>query len=107
LEDLGLLELLASFLENHYGDPEGPTGTDVPREILVPVQPANEEVMREWLAMLRGTKVAIRVPERGAKRKLLATVEENAREAFSQSRLKRASDFAARARALHELKDHP
>ena len=106
VEDLEPPELLASFLENLYGDPEGPTGTDVPREILVPVQPANEEVMLEWLAMLRRTKVAIRVPERGAKRKLLATVEDNAREAFAQSRLKRASDFAARARALNELKDH-
>jgi excinuclease ABC subunit C len=106
VEDLDPPELLASFLENLYGDPEGPTGTDVPREILVPVQPANEEVMLEWLAMLRGTRVAIRVPERGAKRKLLATVEDNAREAFSQSRLKRASDFAARSRALNELQDH-
>jgi excinuclease ABC subunit C len=49
--------------------------------------------------------VAIRVPERGATRKLLATVEDNSREAFAQSRLKRASDFAARSRALNELKD--
>jgi excinuclease ABC subunit C len=106
VEDLDPPELLASFLENLYGDPDGPTGTDVPKEILVPVVPANEEVMLEWLAMLRGTKVAIRVPERGAKRKLLATVEDNAREGFSQSRLKRASDFAARSRALNELKDH-
>ena len=106
VEDLEPPELLASFLENLYGDVAGPVGNDVPKEILVPVQPANEEVMLEWLAMLRGTKVAIRVPERGAKRKLLATVEDNAREGFSQSRLKRASDFAARSRALNELKDH-
>lgn len=105
VEELDPPELLASFLENLYGDVDGPTGTDVPKEILVPVAPANEEVMTEWLAMLRRTKVAIRVPERGAKRKLLTTVEENSREAFAQSRLKRASDFAARSRALNELKD--
>src|SRR5207248_11388362 len=30
VEDLDPPELLASFLENLYGDPEGPTGTDVP-----------------------------------------------------------------------------
>jgi excinuclease ABC subunit C len=106
VEELDSPELLASFLENLYGDPDGPTGTDVPREILVPVVPANEEVMIEWLAMLRGTKVAIRVPERGAKRTLLATVEDNAREGFAQSRLKRATDFAARSRALNELQEH-
>src|SRR3989440_7320904 len=80
VEDLEPPELLASFLENLYGDPEGPTGTDVPREILVPVQPANEEVMREWLALLRRTQGALRVPQRGADRKLLATAADDARE---------------------------
>src|SRR3984893_10460659 len=99
VEELDPPELLASFLENLYGDPDGPTGTDVPKEILVPVVPANEEVMLEWLALLRGAEVGLRVPARGAERKLLATVEDNAREGFSQSRLKRARDFAARSRA--------
>jgi excinuclease ABC subunit C len=45
------------------------------------------------------------VPQRGEKRKLMGTVEDNAREAFVQSRLKRATDFAARARALNALQE--
>ena len=104
VEDLSPSELVASFLENLYG--EGSNPREVPKEVLVSVLPAGEEVLREWLGMLRGSKVAIRVPERGAKRKLLATVEDNAREAFAQSRLKRATDFASRSRALNELKEH-
>ena len=102
VEDLDAPELLASFLENLYGEAQG---RDVPREILVPALPAGQDVLSAWLAMQRGSKVRVRVPERGPKRKLLATVEDNAREAFAQSRLKRASDFAARSRALNELKD--
>jgi excinuclease ABC subunit C len=101
VEELSPPELLESFLENLYGG-----GQEVPREILVPVAPADEELLAEWLALHRGGRVAIRVPERGAKRKLLATVEDNAREAFAQSRLKRATDFAARSRALNELQEH-
>src|SRR5207253_5500538 len=50
--------------------------------------------------------VAVRLGGGGAKRKLVATVEDNARDAFAQSRLKRATDFAARSRALNELQEH-
>jgi excinuclease ABC subunit C len=101
VEDLSPEELVASFLEDLYGDSQ-----EVPREILVPVLPADQEVLEAWLRLQRGSRVAVRVPERGAKRALLSTVEDNAREAFAQSRLKRSVDFASRARALNELQDH-
>jgi excinuclease ABC subunit C len=101
VEDLSAEELVASFLEDLYAE-----GQEVPKEILVPVAPADGEVLREWLSLQRGSKVAVRVPERGAKRALLATVEDNAKEAFAQSRLKRSADFAARSRALNELQEH-
>jgi excinuclease ABC subunit C len=43
------------------------------------------------------------VPERGTKRKLMETVTQNAREQFQRHKLRRASDFGARSRALSEL----
>jgi excinuclease ABC subunit C len=49
--------------------------------------------------------VTIAVPERGAKRKLMETVRQNARDAFQRHKLKRASDFGARSRALADLGD--
>jgi excinuclease ABC subunit C len=101
VEELSDAALVASFLENLYGDE-----SDVPREVLVPVVPENAEVIEDWLTLRRGSKVRVRVPERGAKRSLLSTVTENASQAFATSRLKRASDFAARTRALNELQDH-
>jgi RNase adaptor protein for sRNA GlmZ degradation len=49
--------------------------------------------------------VRFHVPQRGAKLAFLETVTENAREAFQRTRLKRASDFESRSRALKELQD--
>jgi excinuclease ABC subunit C len=53
----------------------------------------------------RTGRVHIRVPQRGSKRELLATVTRNATEAFAQHKLRRASDHNARARALVALQD--
>ncbi|MBW3588835.1 MAG: excinuclease ABC subunit UvrC [Actinobacteria bacterium] len=101
VEDLSEDELLESFVENFYSEQN-----EVPKEVLVPVIPASREVLEDWLSLLRGSRVRIKVPERGSKRKLLRTVEENARDAFAQSRLKRAGDFAARSKALNDLQHH-
>jgi excinuclease ABC subunit C len=63
------------------------------------------DVYREWLTMQRGSRVDIRVPQRGQKRQLAETVTQNAQEAFTRHRLKRASDHNSRAKALNELQD--
>jgi excinuclease ABC subunit C len=49
--------------------------------------------------------VSIRVPQRGDKKSLLETVARNAAQAFTQHKLKRASDLTARSQALSELQD--
>jgi excinuclease ABC subunit C len=61
--------------------------------------------LTEWLCDLRGTKVALRIPQRGDKRALLSTVERNAEQAFVQSKLRRASDLTARSQALSQLQE--
>jgi len=97
VEDLDTAQLVARFIERLYADSE------VPKQVLVPVEPDDHDVLERWLTEERGTKVRIRVPERGAKRSLLATVTQNATQAFTQHGLKRSSDFAARSRQLNEL----
>ena len=79
--------------------------TTFPREILVPVAPEDRELYEEFLALNRGAKVRIRVPQRGGKRELLATATLNARESFARHKLRRASDHNARARALLALQE--
>ena len=100
VEDLETPELLGRFLETLYVEQE------VPKQVLVPVEPADKDLLQRWLTEKRGSRVVIRVPQRGEKRALLETVSGNAKESFTQHRLKRSTDFAARSRQLRELQEH-
>ncbi|HEX9124273.1 MAG TPA: excinuclease ABC subunit UvrC [Actinomycetota bacterium] len=98
VEELDRPQLIASFIRQLYMERE-----EVPPRVLVPERPADEEVLAEWLAARRDGRVFLAVPERGAKRKLMEVVAQNAREHFQRHKLRRASDFGARSRALSEL----
>jgi excinuclease ABC subunit C len=100
VEDVSGAELVGNVLEGLYAEA---AANDVPREVLVPEEPDDAELYTTWLTGLRGSKVRIRVPQRGGKRALQATVTQNAKEEFVRHRLKRASDHNARARALNAL----
>jgi excinuclease ABC subunit C len=100
VEDLDRAELVASFVRQLYMERE-----EVPTRVLVPAVPDGRDLLEAWLVQRRGTNVTIAVPERGAKRQLMDVVTRNAAEAFHRHKLKRASDFGARSRALSELAD--
>lgn len=100
--DLGPAETMAAVLEQLYGD-EPAVG--YPKSVLVPTLPEDHDVYEEWLTEQRGSRVHIRVPQRGPKRELAGTVERNATEEFTRHRLRRASDHNSRAKALNELQD--
>ena len=102
VEDLAADGLVARILEELYGD-EPPLG--IPKQVLVPVEPEQHDVYEEWLTGQRGSRVTVRVPQRGDKRALADTVTRNAKEEFTRHRLRRASDHNSRARALNELQD--
>ncbi len=78
---------------------------DVPREVLVPALPPDADVLQDWLRGLRGAQVSLRVPQRGDKKDLMATVERNAKQAFALHKTKRASDLTARSMALSEIQE--
>jgi excinuclease ABC subunit C len=99
VEELTDPELTESVIRDLYID-EVP-----PPLIVVAEEPADLEAMRVWLAERRGSTVEVRVPQRGAKRRLLENAQVNAREAFGRHRLKRQSDHNARARALRNLQE--
>ncbi len=101
--DLSAEQTVAAVLEQVYGD-EPAVG--FPKSVLVPTIPEDVDMYTEWLSEGRGSRVEIRVPQRGAKRELAATVTRNAEEAFTRHRLKRASDHNSRAKALNDLEVH-
>ncbi|HEV7976569.1 excinuclease ABC subunit UvrC [Amycolatopsis sp.] len=110
-EEMGVPELVDHYLTQFYGEEvefagEGEAASPVPREVLVPELPADAEAVTEWLSGLRGSRVALRVPQRGDKRALAETVQRNAEEAFAQHKLRRAGDLTARSAALAELQEN-
>ncbi|MBW8825973.1 MAG: excinuclease ABC subunit UvrC [Acidobacteria bacterium] len=101
VEDLSDAGLMARVLEGLYYEPT----LGVPKQVLVPCPPDDLALYESWLTELRGTRVTVRVPQRGDKRTLQDTVVRNAREEFTRHRLKRAADHNSRAKALNELQD--
>ena len=102
VEDVEGGALIDRVLESFYAETP-PNG--VPRTVLVPREPSIGPLIEEWLALERGSRVEIRVPQRGDRRRLMETVFENAREEFVRHRMRRASDHNTRSRALTELQD--
>ena len=92
-------ELVHDFLLQLYGG----EGDQVPREILVPAVPPDVDVLEELLSEQRGSRVSIRVPQRGDKRALQETVAANAKQSLALHKTKRASDLTTRNRALEEI----
>jgi excinuclease UvrABC nuclease subunit len=93
-------EALLEFLPQYYMD-----APDVPPLIVLPEEIEGRTLLEKWLTERRGSRVAIHVPERGKKGKLLELAEENAREKVQQFETR--WEVAARnvADALKELKD--
>jgi excinuclease ABC subunit C len=99
VEDLSGPEFMALVVSQVYGA----EGTEVPRRVLLPEEPADREVLESWLRGVRAGPVDIAVPLRGAKRALQDTVTRSAGEDLARHRLRRASDHNARSKALTEL----
>lgn len=93
-------ELVEYLLQEIYTPNKFSEANSVPREILVPNLPADLDALRKWLEGLRGGKVDLRIAQRGDKRKLAATAAVNAQSTLNSYKLKRSSDFTARAEAL-------
>jgi excinuclease ABC subunit C len=101
---VGTPELIERILLEVYGEREGKD--DVPREVLVPVLPGEPDDVRDWLRQRRGGVVDLRVPQRGDKRELAATVTKNAEQALARHKVSRAGDLTARSQALEELQEN-
>ncbi|HVW42977.1 MAG TPA: excinuclease ABC subunit UvrC [Amycolatopsis sp.] len=111
VEEMDVPALVDQFVGQFYGEQadlaeQAPdNGSPVPREVLVPQLPPDADALSEWLSGLRGSRVQLRVPQRGDKRALAETVQRNAGEAFQQHKLRRAGDLTARSAALAELQE--
>ena len=92
--------VLASTLQQYYA-----AGRYVPREILLPADIPDRELLEEWLSTRRGTAVRIHVPQRGEKLRLLDLVARNARLAFELEWKHPRKQSQEILRALRDLLD--
>ena len=93
-------ELIEYVLDRLYSPPKNAEPIEIPKLVLVPVMPADKEAVSSWLGSLRGSSVQLSVPLRGEKAVLAKTADLNAKHALQSYKLKRSSDFVARADAL-------
>jgi len=92
-------ELVSNFLREFYG------GTAfVPKVINVPGT-LDRELIEEWLSMKRGSRVSIKTPVRGDKKKILDMVSRNAQMTLEHFKLKMVTDKKRHRKALEELRE--
>lgn len=96
-------ELVEYLLQEVYGPQANIVSEDIPREVLVPELPEDFEAVGQWLAERKGSKVQLRVPQRGDKANLFETANKNAAHALMLYKSRRSKDFTARAEALGGL----
>ncbi len=87
-------ELLSSLVNNAY-----PSRAPIPPEILLPVLPADAEILEEILSERRGKKVVLRAPQRGNKVKMVALAAQNAKVRY----LRETDEEERHRRAMQQL----
>ncbi len=93
-------EILRAFLQQYYAE-----ASYVPKEVLTPVSLAEPEVLEDWLGGLRGQRVYLRTPQRGAKKQLLDLVMKNAQLVLDETRTRNTFKQRAVERALQDLQE--
>lgn len=78
---------------------------DIPGEILVnlEIDSVEKESLEEILSSAKGSRVEIRVPQRGEKHELLNSVLRNSQDVLFRHLSKRSADMTTRSQALEEI----
>ena len=92
--------LLEAFVLEYYG-----ATPSVPPEVLVPRGTQDTAPIAEFLSARRGSRVEVRAPARGEKRRLVELAVENARLALVADAAQREGQRRRRLEALEELRE--
>ncbi len=90
--------VLRAFMQDYYAQQ-----AYIPPLILLSSPPEEEKSLETWLTGERGTKVEIRLPERGEKRKLVDMAVRNARQALERAVLMQEHEWERTGGALQAL----
>ena len=91
-------ETISSFIKLYYA------GTPfLPKEIFVPIQLEENELLEKWLSDKLGGKVSIKAPVKGQKEKMLELAHQNAEMLIRRDEEKHKSEEARTRGAVEEL----
>ncbi|MBR3769724.1 MAG: excinuclease ABC subunit UvrC [Lachnospiraceae bacterium] len=91
-------QILTTFIKQFY------SGTPfIPREIILPQEIDDREILENWLAERRGSKVYIRIPQKGVKEKLVELAQKNARLVLNQDKEKMRREEGRTIGAVKEI----
>jgi excinuclease ABC subunit C len=96
-EELAVLE---AFVVEYYG-----SSPSIPPQVLVPPGASDTGAIAEFLSERRGSRVEVRAPARGEKRRLVELAVENARLEVEADAEHRERETQRRIRALEELRE--
>ncbi len=92
--------ILSSFIKQYYA------GTPfVPRELMLETEIEDHDVVEQWLTGKRGQKVALRVPKKGTKEKLVEMAAENASIVLQRDRERIKREEGRTIGAVHEIEE--
>ncbi|MFZ1878565.1 MAG: excinuclease ABC subunit UvrC [Gaiellaceae bacterium] len=97
-EELG--EVLEQFCLEYYG-----ASRSIPPQILVPRGAGDTEALEAFLSERRGSRVEVRAPERGEKRRVQELAQQNATLALESATFVAESKRVRRIEALEELRE--
>jgi excinuclease ABC subunit C len=92
--------LLEAFCVEYYG-----SAPSVPPQIIIPQEAGDTAALEEFLSERRGSRVEVRAPVRGEKRRLQELANENARVALESDALQSERRRLRRVEALEELRE--
>jgi len=92
--------VLEAFVIEYYG-----SAPSTPPEVLVPADVADTSALAEFLTSRRGSRVEVRAPKRGEKRRLVELAVQNAHLALEADTAQRESTRLRRVAALEELRE--
>ncbi len=93
-------EIIRDFIVQFYA------GTPyIPKEILIPEDIEDRELLEEWLSKKRGNRLSLVVPQKGRKEKLIELAGKNAQIVLRQDIEKVKREEARTVGAVHEIEE--
>lgn len=94
-------EVISSFIKQFYMDT-----LFIPREIILQRDIDEIQIIERWLSWKKGSRVYIKIPKRGDKKKILEMAVKNAVDVLNGISLKKEGERARTIGAVYRLQEH-